>query len=337
MNIQNYFCSQQFANIVAKVTDEKCNSRTILDSVQKLLFASFNYTKMNNEYGEFNITGLDNFLNKLATHKYSSTELFDSNYDDCDNLLIQEYCHKHKIDEKDLANEDNLKAFKKHLAKHFGENQYMFHGTNSSFIESIKLHGINTNFIKKFSSDIEKIDNIFRSHNINRFPYKTLNSGNFAYFDTTPTNSYSYALRSPEWFSEFVGEEFYINRDYTGAKKNLQYEMESCKFTSEEKINVLNFFEKNWNDYAKQKPLIIVVMENSKYDLKELIADTYSILQDYDDAKDSINYLTTFAVDVNCYTENAIETSNSIYINMPTLEELIEKVRIAKHEEELSL
>lgn len=238
--------------------------------------------------------------------KYADSQV--SNYTDARN---GEYgLNRHFLDERQAEyiteqaarvlgiEPDEIEARKEDIAKYIFErwtvNGYVFHGFNSSAEESIREHGLSGEKRNWDNGDIGEIDGLFARYGVERITgWHTLNSEGVFFVSETPTASYSYAARSPEWFSSFVGGSLnyagirrgghvFTDRNYAEAVYNIQTLMEKANFSEEDRKQALGFFNKYWSDLASDTMPQLALIERSAVDSHRNndFALTYKIVTD---------------------------------------------------------
>ena len=100
------------------------------------------------------------------------------------------------------------------------------------------------------------------------FGWQKLNCDGKVSYSMTPSVSYYYGKNSPEWFAQFTGQGFpftpsdkykkdaYVQGNYDSAKNNLLTLMKEYNFSTSDQERVIDFFDKNWNIYAKKNSYV---------------------------------------------------------------------------------
>ena len=195
-------------------------------------------------------------------------------YDNYTNYII-DFINEHKI----VDNKDILDNYITH--------GYYFHTYNSVFNNSIKTYGLNSN--KKIWNDDEllEIKNIFNKKG-KTDTFGLYKKDNPIYLDTSPTSSSYYALISPSWFMHFATGGFnndknyyknaYINNNYEEMLYNVNKMIYDYKLDEEEKNKVLNFFDKYYKLFCKNKSSDLLLVDRNKIDDNILyFNDNYNI------------------------------------------------------------
>lgn len=215
---------------------------------------------------------------------------------------------------------------------------YVFHGFNSVFEGSIRQHGLSPEVRVWDESDMEEMALIGERYQIPMMlGWHNLSSGgkNISYSDGSQ-NTYSYAIRSPEWFSEFIANggrgtieaaTAFSRRDYATARQNIERFLKEVwpggEFSEEDKGKVRAFFEKYWGIFARPEcgPRVALI-KRSALGRGGGAAPSYEELRDgvfqkrAFDAADLIQVLKEgYGVDMQ--TKRAISPENLIIIKLP--------------------
>ena len=118
----------------------------------------------------------------------------------------------------------------------------------------------------------------------------------------------------------------YSLRDHDAARDNITTYMNDHGFTPEEKIEVMAFFEKYWNKYAKKEPVIAVIPQDIGK-LKRVSEINYQGMTKNHKPSEAIKTMDQSTHNViNTQTTEKIDTSRAQYYNIPSLSLLKEKV-----------
>ena len=329
-NLSEYFNSTDFYEIVYNYQKNNTN----LDLKDIIEFLTSINVKFMISLNEINNTKVFNiFNNKLLKEyvcNYNNQSLYD--YNNCAyNIMIDTI--KNYTKDENIINQ---------LYNNVGKFNWKFHATNSTFINSIKKSGLNpTN-----DTPQQKINDMIKIFNkySNRAPfiYQKTNSEGKVSFSKTPNVSYSYGIRSPEWFSEFVGASIYYdnikginrhafrNRDYSSALNNLNIIFNNYKFSDIDKKEVIDFFNEYWEKYALQTHPVLIILKEETLESLESFKELYdSNLNIFD------WYLNNLVVDAQ--SEKTIDASNAIYIDMAKYDKIIEYISNKKTQEKINI
>lgn len=200
---------------------------------------------------------------------------------------------------------------------------YKFHGFSSNNLESIKQNGLDPSKRELPTEEMNIIHDIFSKHNIKMiFGWYKINYKNNVFYSLTPNISYNYALASPEWFSQFVGDATIygkegnatlLNNDYEKAVSNLTNVMNNYHFTDAEKNIVFNFLNKYWKIYANNKPMLFIEKEETGYLKNE---DILNDAIELDSIDFTLNSLCLEYGAVDCRSDKIISPENSEIIEL---------------------
>lgn len=351
MNIEDYFESDRFFNSLYPLKNIFIENETYTNVhlIEYLVDISIKYSILFGGKDNFSTNGLDEFM-KNVTSYISSMDLKNiiSLKDD---YYLKEYVSKLYADEllkklnltRDrLSDEHLIMGLCSYVVRNLKGKDYIFHAFNSAMYESIKEYGINPNMKFTSQQEIDMINNIFEKYGItNIFGWQKLNCENKGSYSMTSSFSYSYGVRSPEWFSEFTGDSFpfnpkeeykkeaFVEGDYPAAKNNLLVLMNKKQFSSEDVNSVLDFFDKNWKIYANKVPILAVIPGT---DLEDTLVEDYSkyLLND-EYYKGNLERIIDFCLEnyaIDGQTTETIDTSNAVFITLPKYSELIKKVTL---------
>ena len=199
------------------------------------------------------------------------------NKDEQKKFLIKQIAKKMNIPENEITKRNKeiiLFAF-----NNFKKNGYVFHGANSLSTINKMINGLRNNDVNiKEQEELLKIEDIYRKYNPNS-KYSPLGHGATDikenktgwFFDGLPIHSTGYA-NSPQWFNYLCGKSYvyfenipeqerngYESRNYKKALSAISWLIEKENMDVEDKKEILNFFEKNWNRYEKATPCLIFI------------------------------------------------------------------------------
>jgi len=192
----------------------------------------------------------------------------------------------------DLDNLDNKRKIFAEFFRLYNQNGYVFHGFNGVFEEDIRTKGLDTEARKWDWNELKRISDIgSKSGAPMILGWGTINSKGKIFFDRTAEHTYRYATASPEWFAQFTSEGYHIvnepqkkeafyRRDYQQAKQNVidlcDRMMSSTKedidankaypnITTEERQEIMDFFEKYWLKFAGEtsQPRVALIKRSS--------------------------------------------------------------------------
>lgn len=326
MNIENYFTSEPFldiSNYFINITNEPLSTMSILVHIGTLYYQLFNDEDFFN-YDKLNTFIHDTISEYISNFKVKEFTINEINYQ---SFIKDKFYNEIIYNIKDIN--QIIKFIEKNAFK-----KYIFHSCKETFLDSIKKNGINPNIKLTNQNELDEIDNIFIKHGIdNILGFQKINCENQISYSESSLVSYSYAARSPEWFSEFTGYSYaynncindsnmeaYIYDNYEVALNNLISIMTINNFNNIEIKQVLDFFDKNWKMYTNKKLIIIMLSNNETitlkdnyYNSKELRESAIKFMLD--------NYISNNDLDVQSYDTIDINNANIIYL--PTINDVI--------------
>lgn len=156
---------------------------------------------------------------------------------------------------------------------------FVFHGFNSAAETSIKQYGLSGEEREWSSSDISGISAVFAKYGVENITgWHELNSVGVYFVSDTPTASYSYAARSPEWFSSFTGGSLnyastreddgraFSRRDRETAQYTIEALMSKVGMDESDQQYVLAFFDQHWKLLAEDTKPMLALVERSAID-----------------------------------------------------------------------
>lgn len=356
MSIEEYFESDEFIKALAPIksilerntTDRNC------ELIGYLLEISIKYSILLGGEKGFSTLGLNDFVKNITT-KISKSELprYKSFHQDkdlteyvskvCANALLE----KLNITRQSLNDDITKVGIFSYIVKNLKGRNHKYHAFNSANLNSIKENGINPIISNTNQEEIDEMYDIFNNYGITMIcGWQKLNCEKKVSYSYTPSVSYDYATRSPEWFSQFTGGAFafnpiekyqkdaFVRQDYEAAKNNLLTLMAAKKFKTEDKSKVLEFFEKNWNIYAKSNPMLVIVPAQC---IEEQTKIWIEILEDKF-RKNNIDEMLEYCLFDNygkdCQTQETIDVKDALFIKLPNYKRLIEKVCNQKEQKE---
>lgn len=96
-------------------------------------------------------------------------------------------------------------------------------------------------------------------------------------------------------------------------------------FTQDDFQIVINFFNQNWQKYANQNPMIVMVENNNPLDyIKDSINFEKEINSDYS----QLFYVHFYDEATDCKSSQKIDTTNAKFIELPKHNELIKRIKL---------
>jgi hypothetical protein len=241
--------------------------------------------------------------------------------------IVDDYLEKKGILEHIENDHDFCLKEVESLISHVLSNKFIYHGTNSNNIPQI----INTKNLIPFNSEtVETLRNILNKYEHSNYSFKQYHSTkNRVFYSEHPRFSYGYGQSSPEWFAYLCdsGQHSYIDRDYKTSKENIDERAARYNFSEEDHEKILSMFQEAWEIHADGKPTIIIIPDTpspeehhenlsnlkdlyfGKYKGKELFVNTlYNIFN--------------FCNRVDCFTDQNIDISNAIIMEVPNYAEI---------------
>lgn len=335
MDINDYFVSDDFMNalipLYGRVDDEN-----ILTVVEFIISSTVKFSSYNN----FSMDGVEGFVRKLI-QKINSCPIDKSSFSTSslsnfvEDLSFESVLKRIGVSIEDLKNIDVQDRVVRYIINNIRLNKYMYHAFNTSALNSILEHGLNPNIRLTDQSEIDKIDAIFLKHGINMiFGWQKINCEGRLSFSESPSVSYSYAVRSPEWFSQFCGGTHAFmgikNRvfrtfqmgNYEGSKNNLFSLMKLHNFSVDEMQMVFDFFDVNWKRYANHESMLAVVPDQAKCDF-EFLYKRYNELG-YN-VRDIFGFC-TYDGDIDFNIQEVIDVSDARLIKLPNYKNMYNKL-----------
>lgn len=348
MSIEEYFKTEEFVKAIAplKTIIETDDCFINMKLIEYLVGISIRYSILFGGEKDFSTTGLTNFIQRVSK-KISKID-FKRSFNLKNNKELTEYIsklctnnllEKLNLTRQDIGDEATRTAVFSYIIKNLEGRNYKYHAFNSANLNSIRKNGINPNISNINQEELNEIDKIFTNHGITMiFGWQKLNCEGKVSYSKTPFVSYYYGASSPEWFSQFTGSGFPFNpiekyekhaffkSDYEAAKNNLVTLMQENNFPSDDTTKILNFFQKNWNIYANNIPMLAVIPENSveentKFWTAHLFE--YFVKQDMEGL---VKYCFFDEQGIDCQDKETITTEKATFIRLPNYKILKEKV-----------
>ena len=178
---------------------------------------------------------------------------------------------------EDAETEESRRKIYVYIVENDLNNRYFYHSFNGVFESSIRQNGLSSNKRLWDQTELNEIHEILASGgNKMGLGWNKINSESGVFVGDDTDNIYGYGVASPEWFAQFCAEGFltpneparktaFYRRDYATARKNVEDLCGSMMNRSEadiiakkaypniseqDKLRVLEFFEKHWGILA---------------------------------------------------------------------------------------
>ncbi len=332
MSIENYFVSQEFYDTLkplAKYLEIDPEHGYLL--IEYMIGIAIKYSVFYRNGNHLTTSGLSQFLQKVS-NKIAHLR------DDITHLFVLDLLEKASLSEEVLEDSQFKEALCTYIIKSLKGQEYIYHAFNSAFLDSIKIHGINPHAKLTDQQEINRIDAIFKKYQIDLiFGWQKLNCEASVSYSMDPSVSYYYGINSPEWFAQFTGQGFafnpmedydksaFVKGNYDHAKENLLKVMERNHFSLEDQDTVIQFFDKQWNLYANQSPMLAIVPTSTEYDssywLSSLLPDPF--------LSGSVDQMMDFCLSdgrTDRHSEQTIDTSQALFIQLPRYFELVKRI-----------
>lgn len=347
MDITTYFESDDFLDILGSLKDYCSDIKDVVELTEQFIAVGMDYWKIFSGE-EISMDKMNNFMRNIAS-KYKDIIDNHGSFFGCDyefksgiyELYLDDLLDKFDLDYEDLKDFSINKKLREYIAVKLLSPEYKFHAFNGSFLDSIMRYGLDPNHKLEDQSELDMINDLFEKHGEKLIlGWQKLNcDGNVSYADTA-ASSYYYAVNSPEWFAQFTGQGFsfnpegkydkraFVRKDYEAASNNLMTLMEEKDFSQEEITCVMGFFNKYWDIYAsdKAKPMLCVVTGKN-----ERFEDVYDYVMNNDYTQQSFRNLMSVCLASHVHdgrTNQTIDTSNALFIGLPEVSRVLEKMNI---------
>lgn len=333
INIQTYFNSDLFWDLMQDLNVAKqdqwensykesyYNSR-MEDAMQYIVEESLKfYLLLKDEKNVFEL--LNNFIKEIIpiVNTLNESEI----YLKCDELILNNLYNILNINDKlEISEQDRLKCFEI-IYNNVISNDFAFHAFNNAVYDSIKLNGIDPNFSFTDQEELNKINKIYNKYGIGTpFFMQSVNCVNQISYSSSPNVSYGYGVASPEWFANFCSKNKsdpnyspFPNRDYYSALENISTTISN--FSSEDKHQVIEFFNKNWNIYASKENIPILAIVPQKNEV--LKNEKYNKFK-----KDISFYFEWYCLNRQCCDSHIdkLDTSQALFVSLPSYNKLME-------------
>jgi hypothetical protein len=193
---------------------------------------------------------------------------------------------------EDLSTDHAQKRIAAHIHTRCFKEGYAYHAFNGVFLDDILEHGLDPHRRIWDWSDLDQMDELV---GVGMFTgMANINSKGVIFYATKTKVIDLYGLRSPEWFSTFVGANAFITRNHHKAKEyvtiqcnNYTNQHTRAHLTSEEKEKVLAFFEKYWHMFCGEKSTPMVAKFKNKIIKQDELGYTYDLfLEDNENVSD---------------------------------------------------
>lgn len=287
---------KEFSFIIKKV-NKFINSKEYVSYVEHMLNSSEELGNLENSNILETQLFITNTLKMLFVHK-GNIEL-DEFIKNVKNIGVDRYSINLLITK---CKNSKIKFFE--YMKNYYNNRFLYHGTNSKWLNNIKRYGLNGVRSFDYQQEISKAIGIFESYGIyNTFWGKNSEKGCFSYFVTDSIQSaVYYAHQSPEYFSKFCANgycmqqlkkcdhEAFWRRDFDACLNNVYVLCKSIKMTETDTEFIISLFKKLWKKEVKnnQRPIIFVgqikIIEKDNKNFNEIKnnVENYSFNQLYD-------------------------------------------------------
>lgn len=356
--ISSYLNSQNFAKIIAKLDNLKLTMGNVASHYSEMMGVAIDYVETFGQSGNATIEEMEEILN-IVVKKKNNNESYNLR-DAFANKVLRDLGLKGKELSEDEMEQAKIKAIE--MLGYRGATKY--HGFNGEIKDSIKEHGLDPN--KKLNmKEWDIINGLFQKYHIAGIKLMLSSDRSMVYYSNTPSNSYYYALKSPEWMTRLCGGTNFIDRNYEASRAEMNRIINEEHFSSEDAELLLKTFENCWKTFASgNKPCVVAVPNNIAHDefhnyiLRDKFCDmdfdkTFSILYSVksvqNDIKDDVDTLTSINIvenslsgsnnkdylDNNYLCDNApsyekIDTSEAVFIDLPTLKELQKRIELAR-------
>ena len=335
--MDNYFESEEFISSISPLTtlfdNDKVDSKGVIGYITGI---SLKYYMLFHGMNNFSVDRMNEFVKRIVDY------MVNNNITDIHSSILGNYLNYEYINEvlsvlnisKEMISPNAKKELSKLIAVSLERYDYKFHGFNGYFLNSIKENGLNPS-VKEEQDSIKQINDIYEKYGINMgLGWSKYDDGKVSY-SKDPTVSYDYAQRSPEWFSQFTGgsshhkqnKTAFADNNYEGAKYNVLKLMAEHNFSHDDMQIVMDFFVKNWNKYANQKPIIALIEHKRP---KELLDNIIKMHTEFGNMDDLNKLLHTAFYDgaVDGKSDTKIDTTNAIFIELPHHNELLNQINL---------
>ena len=348
MDIATYFESDDFLDIISPL-GKYCGGSTnkVVEMMNFFISVGIDYWRLFND-SEIFIETFNKFMkNVVLTYegimlKHGSTFGYYSELKDrVFSLYLNDLLDKFNLNSEDLTHPVVDGVLREFIAKKILNTEYKFHAFNGVFLDSIREHGLDPSCKFETQEELDMISALFEKHGEKLIlGWQKLNCEGKVSYANGASNSYYYAVSSPEWFAQFTGQGFSFNpeekycksaftiRNHEEASNNLMTLMQEKHFSSEEIEIVTVFFNKYWEMYANANSRPMLCMIPSKNDNFDRFYDSV-INGDY--CKKSFRNL--FSI---CFhdrehdgrTSDVISADNALFVTLPEMSRVMEKMNI---------
>lgn len=352
MKIEDYFISDDFINSIKESNIFTDDVNKNIAYIESLINTGILYSILFDEKDNINTDNLDNIIKKTGQffkQKNISPSILNGNSTVKDymiDLFINTKINEMGLVTNNLESKEVKNDIYSFFMKNDSKNSYIYHAFNSVNLDSIKEKGIIPNPTDSYQNDIDLINNIYLKNNIcSPFGWQKINCQDKVSYSNTASVSYGYGLVSPEWFSHFVGDDLvysgvkdykkraFIQNDYNEAKKNILSLLNNKNVSEEETIQVINFFDNQWEKYANKQPMLAMIPKSNEKSTED---DTNKkIARNLVNKKDDYNLAQEINYDADCLfglngiddqTDEKIDTTNAIFIKLPSYNYIEKKV-----------
>ncbi len=299
-------------------------------------------------------TDVNNFLDFVLAQSQKPEDLYGKSSFPEQKTVTRYYVNffKSKYPNKDI---------KLHFAE-IGRQNYSFHAFNSSFLQSIKTHGLDPHERQYDWSELKEIKDIMEGIQSNQHIGLAFQDKGKISFSESPIVSFDYGNGSPEWFDMFVyhftkNNKLYRHRNYAEAKEKVTeqtkwlqdpdrlvkiYGSQSANapvITQEQADKIISFFDKYWKIFAVDSvPMLAIYPDEQTKSASEMLKireeisaeiRRTSMFQDVERSKNEEDRLIEFVSNmlphsgsINSKTDQKIEPDKIVYVNLPNANEI---------------
>ena len=355
--VGGYLNSNRFTQILAKI--DKFEQMSIDPStISEMMGIAIEYVEIFGPSGNATIEEMEEILN-IVVKKKNNKESYNLRDAFANKILrdLQMRGRELSYEEMEIAKEKAIE-----ILGYRGATK--FHGFNGSFKDRIQDQGLDPNQ-KLNMLEWNAINSLFEKYNIAGIKMQYASDRSIVYYSNTATNSYDYAVKSPEWMTRLCGGDNFIRRDYDASRAEMLRIINECHFTSEDAELLLQAFESCWKTFAAgNKPCVVAVPNNIQHDefdndilkLKFLemdfdkvfsvlysvksvmndLGDTTGTWRNIEDAETILKSRTNKDYLRNKFANNEgsyykIGTEHAVFIDLPTLHELEKRIEMLKN------
>ena len=192
------------------------------------------------------------------------------------NLLLDSIKDRLHITNIEMTKEEDTRV-KDYFVTQYVENGYVAHSFHGGFLDSINKNGLSAEPSTRIwdNDEVNHIGDILSSHGVDYalggyIHYK----GKGLYYEHDMNNIYRHSLISPEWFNIFTSADHlkdlsdieknpFILRDYDQCRQNVEDLTINSDLSSEERKEVLRFFEKSFYDLSNPDQFVALIPKSA--------------------------------------------------------------------------